>query len=701
MFYIKQNVHLKICFTLFLSLLINSNIYSTTKGLDLIVIVDQSGSMMGAGTKTNNDSEGVRNDMVRRILELMVQNGISNKVTHRLGVVSFGGTVRVDLPLSETKSISLEKMRKQLDSSLKDQSMGHTHFLAAFETVKNMFTKGIKATPGKRVIILITDGAPYIKNIKIALYVNKLRKLIESSFPYPDYRIHVVALNDPSNDYWEKYRDFWRSVSNNHARKLQGDKKYIFRALHDLINNITGTSAEHIPPTMYDNLVIPPYLESIVFDIFRIDTEVIVNLFPANDLQHSLTPDSGNVDFVNIGKTIQTVSVKCPVPGRWKIEKSNEEAKVDIYSQRFFPRGKLINPGPDALLRQYEAIFISYCVMDGDENPIKEIPGYPLTLELSLVKPDSSRIQIEMQKDLTMGESIYRTTREIECDLIGPYRTEVLIASKDLNDQSVPVFRDQWSGFIVQSAKLIDCKIVSPKPYEKIPVYKSLLLSPRHMYFKFMFIWDTGQPVNLPAVFKGKETNLLQISTLNKENDVETNFNFINKGSGILESETNIYKSPGQYHLKIRANKSYIPDNYTIRITPSNLFFIRYMNLSHWVQFFFIGLVILSFAFVGGREIWFNLRYPLRGTLYIDRLGGDQLKQYPLVSRFNRLTIKELPVQTRIKKIFVHAQRDRRRGITVTVLGDKKEVLLKSRNLTEKNSQVIIHKIPYALRYKP
>lgn len=696
---IKQNFFLKLCFTVFLFFLIIDYTFSATKGFDLVVIVDQSGSMMGVRSEARNDPLGVRNDMVLRTFELMAKDGVLNKVTHRLGVVSFGDKVRVDLPLSQITSIDVEKLRKQLDSSLKDESLGNTHFLAAFQEAKKMFTKGPIAAAGKRIIILITDGAPYVEGIQIASYVKELRELIESSFPYPDYHIHIIALNDPSSDYWERYREFWRAVSHNHAIKLEGDKEHIFRALHELINDIVGTSSEHISPLLYDNLVIPPYLESVVFDIFRVDPEVKVEIFPADAPQNPLTPDSGNVKFVNIGKTIQSVSVKQPVPGRWMIRKSEKEARVDIYAQRFFPRGQLINPKADDLIRQYETHFVSYRVVDGDGHPIQEIPGYPLNLELSLVKPDSSRIQVDMRKNPDIGEGVFLTTREIECDMPGHYQTEVLIASRDLNDRNVTIFRDQWSGFDVRSAKLIDCKVLNPQPFERIPVYRPFILFTRPLHFKFRFLDENGQPVNLPAIFLGAETQILQISAAKEEHEDKKHVDLAYKGDGILDGKTDNWNSPGQYRLKIRTNNTHIPSHYTVRVTPSNLVVSRYLNPLHWLQFLVISLVFLALATFGSYGVWLSIRYPLRGILYIDRLGGGQLKEYPLASRRHKITIKELPIQTRLKKIIVRSRRDRRGGIIVTVQDDKKKELLKNRTLADK-SQAILSKVPYVLRYK-
>jgi len=700
MFYQKVNFLLTTSLVSFILFLSTTNSFSTTKGFDMVVIVDQSGSMMGVKSKGYNDPLGVRNDMVRRIFELLAKNGVQNRVTHRLGVVSFGDKVRIDLYLSEIDSSSVEKLRQQLDKSLKDVSLGNTHFLAAFKTAKNMFAKGKKADPGKRVILLITDGAPYIEGIQGGPYVKELRELIEASFPYPDYQTHVIALNDSLSDYWERYREFWRSVSHSHARKLQGDKEHIFRALHEVVNDILGTSAEHVSPDTYNEYPIPPYLESVVFDIFRVNPDVKVEIYSAKELEQPLSQDSKDVDIVNIGRTIQTLTVKKPTPGKWKIVKSDEKARVDIYLQRFFPRGKLLHPDPDVILGQYEKTNVKYRVEDGENNPIEEVPGYPLTLELSLVKPDSTRIQMKMQKSTELSEkSVFHTTREIECDLPGTYHTEVLIATKDLKNRQITIFRDQYSRFEVKEANLVTCNLLRPKSFENIPLYEKIVFVSKPLTFKFKFQDKDGDPVNLPAFFNGAQEDIINTYKIIKNEEQEISLKFTEPGDGILLGQASSLNNPGKYHVKFRPNKDNIPSQCTLRIVPDDLIFSRGLTLYNLIQIFAAGLLLFSILIVTGYNFYVNTRFPLKGTLYIDRLGDRQLVEYPLSRKRSRLVLKEFPIETMIKKINIKTKRDKKGGIIVTVTGDKKKVFLKDRILNDRGAATL-KKVPYILRYR-
>jgi hypothetical protein len=523
---------------------------------------------------------------------------------------------------------------------------------------------------------------------------------VESGFPHPDYQVYVIALNDPTSDYWERYRTFWRTLSHNQAFKLQGDKEHIFRALHEVINNILGTSAQHISPDMYDNVVIPPYLESVVFDIFRVNPEVKVDIFPADKPEEPLSPESENVKVLNVGKTIQTVTITNPVPGIWKFRKSHESAKFDIYTQRFFPRGKLLYPNPDQSIRQFEKVVVKYRVEDGNHNPIKELPGYPLMLELSLVKPDDSRIKMEMRKSFDSSEvGVFKTNREVECDLPGIYRTEVLIATKDLKNRQVTLFRDQWSKFQVKAANLIAGSLVSPRSMENIPIFGTLVLIPKSLRFKFKFVYEDGNTVNLPAFFQGPPGNILAILSVRGNTEHPVPLECEQQENGILVCEVKGLGRLGQHHLRFLPNNASVPPQYTIRITPDHLFFNRSLTLFHWMQIFILGLLLLFLMVFWGYKFYVNTRFPLKGTLYIDRLGDRSVDEYPLGGKRHRLSLKQCPNETKIKKIYIRAKRDKSGGIMVTVIGDKKKIFLKDRALYDRGT-AILRDVPYVLRYR-
>jgi hypothetical protein len=692
----KKKTVWMVCLIVSLTITLTSQRTSTTRGFDFIVLVDQSGSMRGT-TGVASDALGVRNDMVKRAFELLAKDGRVNEKTHRFGVISFGSTVRVDLPLSPITAVSVNQLREMLDRNLNDRSLVYTHFLAAFETAKRMFTIGPMADKGKRIILVITDGAPYVEGIHIPIYKRNLEELIDSNFPYPDYDIHVVALNDPSSNYWNEYRDFWKKLSHNQARKLENDRDEIFRALREEIAKIIGSTPGK---PVYEDPVIPPYLESLVFDIFRENPEIIVKIFPADRVDQPLSPKDEGVDFVNVGRTIQTVTVKNPVPGQWRIEKTDKKGKVDIYMQSFFPRGKLLHPNPDKPIKQFEKVIVKYRVEDGNQQPLKELTGYPLTLELTLVKPDGSRVEIGMEKSTDAAEkSVFKTIESVECDLKGDYQTEVLIATKDIKNRQVSLFRDQWSKFQVEGASLINCNLISPKPFENIPPFENVILIPKPLYFKFKFTDEEGESLNLPAFFRGSEKDILTICEKkgNKEHIVPVNFE--PQDNGILVGGGNNLKTPGTHQLRFSANHAAVPPNYTVRIIPDELFFTRNLTLFHWLQMVLAGLLVCLVLILVGYNVFINLRFPLKGRLSIDRLGKRTVAEYPLAQKRHRLILKEFPNETMIKKVIVRSKRDKSGGIIVTVIGEKRKVFLKDRILYDR-STATLKGVPYLLRFR-
>jgi uncharacterized protein YegL len=668
---------------------------SISRGFDFVVIVDQSGSMSGTRGPAS-DGLGVRNDMVKRAFELLATDGVLNKVTHRFGVISFGSEVRVDLPLSAITQITVDSLRERLNRNLSDISMGNTHFTPAFETARRMFAAGPKSDKGKRIILLITDGAPYVEGMNKSSYRKNLEELIQSNFPYPDYRIHVVALNDPSSNYWEEYRDFWKELSNNQARKLEGDKEHIFSALHELIDDILLISSKKV----INNPVIPPYLESVVFSIFRVDPEVEVMIFSAARPDRALDSQDEGVSFLDVGRTIRIASIKNPAPGLWRIEKSHEKASVDIYMQRFFPRGKLLHPDPEKPVKQFEKVFVKYRVENGHNQPIEELPGYPLTLELTLVKPNGSKVQIAMEKSSHPSEkSVFRTSEAVECDLKGEYQTEVLIATRNIKNQQVTLFRDQWSRFQVEGAKLIKCTLLNPKPFENIPLFENLILIPKSIDLKFKFIDEDGDTLNLPAFFRGLEKDILTIYAVkgNQEQVVPTKFE--HRGKGILAGGLSNLRTTGTHRLRFRVNYAVVPPNHTVTITPDELFFTRNLTLLHWLQVVMAGLLVcLVLAFLG-YKLLINLRFPLKGRLCIDRLGKRTVVEYSLAQKRHRLVLKKFPNETMIKKMVIRSKRDKSGGIIVTVIGEKRKVFLKDRILYDR-STATLKGVPYVLRFR-
>jgi hypothetical protein len=135
-------------------------------------------------------------------------------------------------------------------------------------------------------------------------------------------------------------------------------------------------------------------------------------------------------------------------------------------------------------------------------------------------------------------------------------------------------------------------------------------------------------------------------------------------------------------------------------MTPNHLYFTRNLSVLHWLQIIVLAAFILVLVSFLGYTFYINLRFPLKGILYIDRLGDRPLAEYPLNSRRHRVTLKAFPNETMIKKMTVKSARDKRGGVTVTkVVGNKKELFLEDRTLHDRGTATL-KKVPYVLRYR-
>jgi len=656
--------------------------------------------MTGEGSQASNDPEGIRNAMVRVMLDHLYTLGVLNNITHRLGVVSFGSTARLDLrlPTSLITEDSIDELRREVDTLGQQDSMGNTHFLAAFRMAAEQFLDADRYASRKRAVLLITDGSPYVDEIQLDEYEEELRKFVRSEFPHPGFLIKVVALNDEESDYWERYRSLWQDLSNNNARKLAGNKEQIFKALLEEFAGLVGAAAEHVPETSYERLPIPPYLESVAFNIFSLDPEARVEIFTHSSAV-PLSEDDPNVEMIGAGKYITTISIKEPEPGEWRIQKVND-AKVEIFRQLFFPRGELLRPEPEKELRQFEMAPVVYRVLNGTGEPLQEKEAYPLTLEIALVKPDESILRYEMIRAPDLGEAVFQTPETIEYDLAGSYRTEVSISTRDIRNTPVTIFRDQFSGFTVSGASRIDCLVEAPAELATIPLYRSLVLWPNPIEVHFEFVDEQEQPINLPAVFKPPLEELLDLQFEVEGQQVDgATIELEDLGEGVLAGQVRGLSRPGRYQLTVSADKAHLPARYSVRVVPSQVTFERKLLPIHWLQLLALGAVVLVVLGAGLRTTFLNLRAPLKGELFLDRLGGTQIGEYPLNPRRHRMVIKDLPHQTQIKKILVRSRRGSTPGVVVTVIAENKKQLLKERTILNRgNAQ--LEGAPYVLKYR-
>lgn len=217
-------------------------------------------------------------------------------------------------------------------------------------------------------------------------------------------------------------------------------------------------------PRAEETLVLPPYLESVVLDVFSDEREVAVEVFAPDAPDRPLTAGMARMEEIRLGQILRSLIIRRPAPGRWIIRKPHPATRVKILAQQFFPRGELLEPTGGKPPRQYDRVFVAYEVTDENGSPLEELPGYPLSAEVVLVQPGGHRLALAMERH-PQRPGVFRSRQKAACKLPGRYRTEVVLTTRDLAGREVRVFQDRWSGFSVATPPACDrvfpCK---PRP---------------------------------------------------------------------------------------------------------------------------------------------------------------------------------------------------------------------------------------------
>lgn len=195
--------------------------------------------------------------------------------------------------------------------------------------------------------------------------------------------------------------------------------------------------------------VVPPYLDTMVLDILGANGPGGARIFPPDRSGRPLAAGSEEMEEVWLGESILTVLLHRPVPGRWTFQ-TGSPGRIQVLSQRFFPRGVLLEPAGGTPARQDDRVSVTYQLLDGEGAPLRELSGYPLSPDVTLIKPEGGRVRLAMERRPDLGAGVFRARGPVRCDRPGRYWTEVVVAARDLDGRRVTVFHDRGSGFLVE-----------------------------------------------------------------------------------------------------------------------------------------------------------------------------------------------------------------------------------------------------------
>lgn len=450
-------------------------------GLDILFIVDQSGSMGGATFGRDdrpipNDPNGFRFIAPQYALDwLSSYRQVVLKATDtriRMSLLAFGSFPEIQLnwtPLVEDRSGAAitvptiwEEQLTQLREDISVERFGFTNygltnFVAAIEEADQIFDRAPALPSGEkhlRAIVLLTDGAPctQLGSARCGTqqfsrdHLNEVSQLIALGFPEPDYRVFVVAFNtiDDPNDSegWPFLGSLWDNAMCPPGRTTCPPDSVVriqsFEELAPTFNDIlTQLVNETQPPTVIripldpsgGTIQMPPFQQVMSINLFKNNEEpihpdgmtVTAPAGPLPTFDHSRGADS----------YIEVHGINDPAPGPWTIAIANPENINSIIVDRIAASLEML---PIPRSAEHTVVTIE-CRVLNESGGILEHDGapYPLTVTADLYDTATNTlVASDIQFTLQPGNDYRYVANWIPNGYSGRLRAEVT-AEYDFN----------------------------------------------------------------------------------------------------------------------------------------------------------------------------------------------------------------------------------------------------------------------------
>jgi hypothetical protein len=172
----------------------------TCSNLDVVFIIDQSGSMSGYGGVPPTDPTEQRKYAPQAMVDLLsdIALDLCPAAHHRMALVSFGARPQIDLPLSDIAPDTFsdaQTLRETLKANIVATDLGQTDPQRAFEAAADILNDVVPIGDGirKRAIIFITDGHPCVEELgctppdstmDFVGYANRMRDWAAETLPF-------------------------------------------------------------------------------------------------------------------------------------------------------------------------------------------------------------------------------------------------------------------------------------------------------------------------------------------------------------------------------------------------------------------------------------------------------------------------------------------------------------------------------------
>lgn len=456
----------------------------TTPGIDILFLVDQSGSMGGAtfdgpANLTANDPLALRFEAVQYAFTTLedYRTTIAPNTQMRMAVVNFGDTVELALDwtlIAEGSGWATQRnnLIAQLttdtfrDTHPDAANLGNTDFMTAFRFADTVFQE-LPNTGYQRALVVLTDGQPCVPD-RFACgdenaqqqEMNDLLSLVNQVMPATNYQMYVLAIDD-SGELWSTREQDWKAITRDDEHAIQVVNSFeIGSSFQQILRNLLNISeGDSLPPGEPRQIAVPPYTAQIRISIFKSssDPALLTIRHPDGELLDSTNPQ---ITVTNRDRPIEIWNIYEPTPGTWEFQVGNPNDELDAYLE-FIPI-QVQARMPDRAFLQYETAVFDIEFTDDTQQPlpIYESP-YNLVVSITAIRPDGTQ---QLLTPTGQVQSVY--TAELYLDQAGIYTIAVEATNRLPDGSLVTVYSYQEVGAIQTSDVVVSVESMPSGTYK-------------------------------------------------------------------------------------------------------------------------------------------------------------------------------------------------------------------------------------------
>lgn len=467
-------------------------------GVDLVILIDQSGSMWGHPDYAPgpNDPHDHRIDAARATVIRLLEETDRSPHVHRISVVDFGDTAAVALSAVELRYDPADPgtLVREVESLVAKRIAGrewvNTNTPEAMSRAADELDAMAELEPRsgrRRIVLVITDGRANLPPNSHSEMRRRVRRQAER-LNDRGAELWAIGLNDADKFWLAGDGAFWEDVAGDPERVLLAKRAWpeLRQVVDNMVDDWLGIRSHDVIGNSFD---LPPYVRRL---------EVRATFRSPGGTLRVRAPDGLELARTSGGATYTRFGLDDPPAGTYTLV---DRADASVAFEMRPPRLERLRPAASADLEvENRVVFQAFRASD---TPLEPISGWPIRARIEVVAEDGTAESLSAKYE---GDGKFSATWRPSTP--GSYRMR-LEGLVDLADRTV---YDVFEGAQDPSSQQIE--VGNERPYLlrlDDPAPGGLRLSPwqRSTALRLELVDGAGQRVDIDSTVRDPDTWLV------------------------------------------------------------------------------------------------------------------------------------------------------------------------------------------------